>query len=160
MHFGGRRVERRSSAVILVCGSTWLIEWRPSGEPWIISAEASWLGLAGALMMWYRSEPGPSVGALVCVAVFLWVCACTHLSVWVCVCLYMCLHSDLCTCVHMRTCVCVCAFEEVYVHSSACVCVCVFAPFCSLQPVDLSHFARAGGTGGCQAAPGAWVQFG
>lgn len=109
-----------SSAVILVWSSTWLIEWGPSGESWIISAEASWLGLAGALMMWYHSEPElvfvPECGCTcLCGCVSVSLCQCSWiLSVWVCVCLYVCMHSDVCTYVHERT--CVCALE--------CVCVC------------------------------------
>lgn len=120
-----------SSAVILVRRSTWPVEWGPSGASWIISAEASWLGLAGALVMWYHSEPGPK-----CVCAAMWVLLSVSPRVhgfFVCVtlCLYACIFPRVCC-----------------------------APVCSLQPVDLSHFARAGGTGGCQAAPGAWVQCG
>lgn len=129
---------------VVMGSSTWLMEWGPSGGPWIISAEASWLGLAGALMMWYHSEPGLSVFVPECGCACLWVCVCMSVRVYA----RWCVHSST----HAHWWVCP--------YSIVGVCVCVFAPVCSLQPVDLSHFARAGGTGGCQAAPGAWVQYG
>lgn len=61
--------------------------------------------------------------------------------------------APLCVSARVRACVAISAKCRA---ARACVCA---APVCSLQPVDLSHFARAGGTGGCQAAPGVWVQY-
>lgn len=109
-----------SCAAILLWSSTWLIEWGLSGESWIISAEASWLGLAGALMMWYHSEPGPSV--------FVSECGC------ICLCVRIEMHAHILVQLHTR--VCMCAVEQVCVHLRVCVCVC--ACFRLLPPTGWS----------------------
>lgn len=97
-----------SCAAILLWSSTWLIEWGLSGESWIISAEASWLGLAGALMMWYHSEPGPSV------------------FVSECGCICLCVRKEMRAHMHTRVCsrTSMCAFGSVRM----CVCLLPSAP--------------------------------
>lgn len=122
-----------SSAVILLWSSTWLIQWGPSRESWIISAEASWLGLAGALMMWYRSEPelvfvpcACECGCIClcgCVSVSLCVhgfCLCGSLYVYMCVCIVMCvlMYTSALVCVQMNKCMC----------TRVCVCLLPSAP--------------------------------
>lgn len=99
-------------------GSLESSQLRPHGLAWL---EPSWCDtiVSQAWVCLCRS-----VGALVCVAVSLWVCVCTDcLSVWVCVCPYVCMHSDVCTYLHVRTCVCVCVCirTSMCVHSSVCL---------------------------------------